>query len=86
MKKTSVKIYVTSNCPFCVRAKQFLQAKNIDFELIDLTHDPEALKTLKEKTHWKTVPQIFFGETFIGGYTDMIKLDDEGKLIPLLNQ
>lgn len=84
MSKPKVKLYVTSHCPFCVRAKTFLQNKGIPFELIDLTHQPEQLKQLKETTHWKTVPQIFIGPTFIGGYTDMLQLDTAGKFDELI--
>lgn len=84
MQTPIIKLYVTSHCPFCTRAKQYLQSKKIDYELIDLTHSPEDLIRLKEKTHWRTVPQIFVGKTFIGGYTDMVKLDEEGKFIPLI--
>ena len=85
MSQAKVKLYVTNNCPFCVRAKRFLETKNIQFELIDLTHQPEALKQLKESTHWQTVPQIFIGNTFIGGYTDMMELDSNGQLEKLLS-
>lgn len=84
MSKPIIKLYVTSHCPFCIRAKQFLQTKHLSFELIDLTNSPQELKALKETTHWRTVPQIFVGKTFIGGYTDMVKLDEEGKLSPLI--
>jgi glutaredoxin 3 len=84
MMTAKVKLYVTSNCPYCVRAKQFLESKGVGYELIDLTHKPEDLERLKNTTHWRTVPQIFVGETFIGGYTDMVKLDSDGRLDPLL--
>lgn len=81
---SAVKLYITSNCPFCIRAKNFLQSKGIKFEVIDLTHKPQELIALKLKTHWQTIPQIFIGTQFIGGYTDMIQLEREGKLDPLL--
>lgn len=82
----NVKLYVTTHCPFCVRAKQFLTKKGVEFEIIDLTSKPDDLQELKSKTHWQTVPQIFIGEDFIGGYTDMIKLEDQGVLDKMLEK
>lgn len=74
-------IYVTETCPYCIKAKNFLTEKQISFKVIDLTHKPEELKDLKNKTGWKTVPQIFFKGKFIGGYSDMVELDNKGELI-----
>jgi glutaredoxin 3 len=80
LKKARVKLYVTHHCPYCIRAKKFLESKGVTYELIDLTNKPEELAQLKMKTHWKTVPQIFVGSHFVGGYTDMMKLEDDGTL------
>jgi glutaredoxin 3 len=74
-------IYVTKTCPYCIKAKAFLTEKKISFKVIDLTHQPDELKALKNKTGWQTVPQIFFKGKFIGGYTDMVDLDNKGELI-----
>lgn len=82
---TKVTIYLTSNCPYCTRAKNFLQNKGVPFDTIDLTHNPTELSRLKSQTQWMTVPQIFIGKHFIGGYMDMLKLEEEGKLDSLLN-
>ncbi len=81
----SVKLYITSHCPYCTRAKNFLHNKGIKFEVIDLTHKPDELRSLKQQTHWQTVPQIFIGTQFIGGYSDMVQLDREGELDVLLS-
>jgi glutaredoxin 3 len=80
MKAEKAKLYVTNYCPFCVRAKNFLIAKGIPFDVIDLTHDPAELERLKTETHWKTVPMIFINDEFIGGYTDMLEQDKLGKI------
>lgn len=84
MNKPKVIIYLTENCPFCVRAKIFFTDRGIDFEAIDLTHKPKELKELKDRTHWRTVPQIFINDTFIGGYSDLVQWNEDGRLAALL--
>lgn len=81
-----VRIYTTTYCGYCVRAKQLLQSKGVDFEEIDVTED-QALRTkLVEMTGGiRTVPQIWIGEKYVGGYTDLAQLDREGGLKPLLD-
>jgi len=81
-----VKVYVTTFCPYCVAAKRYLTRKNIEFETIDLTGDHEKRIWLMERTGMRTVPQIFVGEHAIGGYTDMVALDEKGGLQPLLDE
>ena len=80
----SVKVYTTTFCPYCVRAKQFLKSKGVDFEEINLSGKFDELAELKARTGWRTVPQIFIGDKFIGGYEDMAALEAEGKLDDLL--
>ncbi|HLT30512.1 MAG TPA: glutaredoxin 3 [Myxococcaceae bacterium] len=76
-----VRIYTTTSCGFCVRAKELMKRKNIAFEEIDVTHDPEERQRLVAASGGqRTVPQIFIGETHVGGYTDLAQLDREGKL------
>lgn len=79
-----VKIYTTSYCPFCTRAKQLFQAKNVVFEEIDLGNDDALRQELVEKTDWMTVPMVFVGDTFIGGYDETCRLDATGELDRLL--
>lgn len=79
-----VKIYTTTYCGYCSRAKDFLRNKGVAYEEIDVTADDEARAMLVERTQRRTVPQIFIGEEPIGGYTDMVKLEQEGRLDPLL--
>lgn len=80
-----VMMYATRTCPFCRRAEQYLERKGIgqiDKKLVDL--DLHALEDMIEKCHTKTVPQIFIGETHIGGFKDLVRYDREGWLERLL--
>jgi len=80
-----VRIYTTTYCGFCVRAKELLKTKGIPFDEIDVTGDDAAREKLVEMAGGlRTVPQIFIGDTHVGGYTDLAKLDREGKLDPML--
>ena len=76
----TIKMYKKNPCPYCDRAKTFLDNKGWKYEVIDLTEKPEELEALKNKTGWRTVPMIFINEKLIGGYSDMKTLEDDGKL------
>ncbi|NQZ00181.1 MAG: glutaredoxin 3 [Bdellovibrionales bacterium] len=80
-----VKVYTWSNCPFCVRAKQFLSQKGVDFEEVVLDGKDDELQALRERTGFRTVPQIFIGEEMIGGFSDMMALEQAGELDSKLN-
>jgi len=80
-----VEVYSTNYCPYCVRAKQLLDAKDIDYTEIDVTGNDEARMALVEKSGGrKTVPQIFINGQSIGGYDDLRALEESGKLDSLL--
>ena len=82
----SIKMYTTGYCPYCTRAKQFLQAKGVaQIEEIRIDTDAAARITMMEITGRRTVPQIFIGATHVGGYDDMVALDKSGGLQPLLD-
>ena len=82
----AVKMYTTAVCPYCVRAKQVLKAKGVEqIEEIRIDMDPAARAHMMEVTGRRTVPQIFVGETHVGGCDDLIALDAKGELVPLLN-
>lgn len=83
-EKPKVTVYSKDYCPYCDRAKALLKSKGVAFEAIELQDDPRAFSELRAKTGLMTVPQIFIGETLIGGYTDMADLDREGKLDKML--
>ena len=81
-----VKMYTTAVCPFCIRAKQILKSKGVEsIEEIRIDMEPEARATMMQVTGRRTVPQIFIGDTHVGGCDDLIALDGRGGLMPLLN-
>ena len=82
----TVKMYTTAYCPYCIQAKQILQAKGVaSIEEIRVDMEPQERMKMMEITGRRTVPQIFVGETHIGGCDDMVALDRRGGLDPLLN-
>jgi glutaredoxin 3 len=81
-----VKIYTTSTCPYCVRAKQILKANGVDqWDEIRVDEAPDQRVKMMEITGRRTVPQIFIGATHIGGCDDLEALDGRGGLKSLLN-
>lgn len=81
----TIKLYKKNPCPYCDRAMNFLNNKGLQYEVIDLTDNLDELDRLKNKTGWRTVPMIFINDKLIGGYTDLLALEDEGKLDKLLS-
>ena len=82
----AVKMYTTAVCPYCIRAKQILKSKGVEqIEEIRIDSDPQARATMMDLTRRRTVPQIFIGDTHVGGCDDLIALDGRGGLVPLLN-
>lgn len=80
-----VRVYTTRICPYCVRAKSLLKKKGVDFEEIDVSDDMALReKLIQEAGGARTVPQIFIGDTHVGGCDDLYALDKAGKLDPLL--
>jgi len=81
-----VKMYTTAVCPYCIRAKQILKSKGVEqIEEIRVDMQPEERMKMMEITGRRTVPQIFIGETHVGGCDDLVALDGRGGLVPLLN-
>ncbi|MBQ0131841.1 MAG: glutaredoxin 3 [Comamonas sp.] len=82
----AVKMYTTAVCPYCVRAKQVLKSKGVEqIEEIRIDMDTAARNHMMEITGRRTVPQIFIGDTHVGGCDDLMVLDAKGELLPLLN-
>ena len=80
-----VKMYTTAVCPYCVRAKQILKSKGVtDIEEIRIDTQPEEREHMISITGRRAVPQIFIGETHVGGCDDLMALDAKGGLMPLL--
>ena len=79
-----VRIYTTKTCPYCVRAKRLLQKKSVPYEEIDVSWDDEERERLMRRTGRRTVPQIFIGDTHVGGSDDLQDLEQRGELDRLL--
>ena len=80
-------VYSTQNCGYCRAAVHFLRTKKeVEVKVVDLSGDWEARQALIASTGQRTVPQIFIGETFIGGFDELRALDTQGKLDVLLSQ
>jgi glutaredoxin 3 len=78
-------VYSTAVCPYCVRAERLLEAKGVTVQKIRVDLDPEERIKMMERTGRRTVPQIYVGDTHVGGFDDLYALDQAGKLDPLLN-
>ena len=80
-----VRIYATATCPYCIRAKALLRERGVTaLDEIRVDERPEERATMVQLTNRYTVPQIFIGETHVGGHDDMVALDQRGGLDPLL--
>ena len=80
----TVEIYTTPTCPYCHAAKALLREKGVEYEEITVL-DPELRAKMTQRAQGRrTVPQIFIGDTHVGGYDDMAALDRQGGLDPLL--
>ncbi len=78
-------MYSSASCPFCVMAERLLRARGVpEIEKIRVDLDPERRSEMMEKTHKRTVPQIYIGPTYVGGFDDLSALDRAGKLTELL--
>lgn len=81
----AIEVYTTPYCPYCVAAKELLRRKGVDFVEINVASDRERRTEMVERTGGRlTVPQIFIGDTHVGGCDDLYALDDAGRLDPLL--
>ncbi len=80
-----VKMYTTAVCPYCIRAKNLLTQRGVQtIEEIRIDQDAEQRVHMMNITGRRTVPQIFIGDTHVGGCDDLMALDSDGKLLPLL--
>ena len=81
-----VKMYTTAVCPYCIRAKQILKARGVEqIDEIRIDTLPQERARMMEITGRRTVPQIFIGDTHVGGCDELQALDSRGALMPLLN-
>ncbi len=81
----TVKIYTTGSCPYCIQAKQLLKERGVTvLDEIRVDQAPGERQQMMQITGRRTVPQIFIGDTHVGGCDDLMALDDQGGLVPLL--
>lgn len=78
-------MYSTPWCPFCVRARELLAVKGVEFEDIDVQLNAQQRVRMEARSGRRTVPQIFFNDRHIGGFDDLYALDRSGELDGLLN-
>jgi glutaredoxin 3 len=81
---TDVTIYLTRWCPFCTRAVALLDSKNVEYTAIDVDADPALRQEMMQRSNRRTVPQIFIGQTHVGGCDDLLALERQGQLDKLL--
>lgn len=80
-----ITMYSTNTCPFCVMAERLLRSKGVtEIDKIRVDLDPQQRQIMMEKTGRRTVPQIYIGDTHVGGFDDLSALDRAGKLAGLL--
>lgn len=78
-------MYSTGMCPYCVQAERLLTAKGVSaIDKIRVDLDPARREEMMQKSGRRTVPQIWIGDTHVGGYDDLVALDRAGKLAPML--
>ena len=81
-----VTMYTTGYCPFCTRAETLLQQRGVaEINKIRVDEDPTLREQMMAITQRRTVPQVFIGDTHVGGFDDLSALDRAGGLLPLLN-
>jgi glutaredoxin 3 len=81
---SDVVVYTTDRCSFCVRVKMLLEAREIDFEEINIAGDPMAFVELAQKTGMMTLPQVMIGGKLVGGYQETAEAERSGLLDELL--
>ena len=84
MSESKVVMYTTGWCPYCLRARELLKSKGVAIEEIDVDARPEARTEMTARSGRRTVPQIFIGDTHVGGCDDLHELEASGRLDTLL--
>ncbi len=80
-----ITVYSTQFCPYCVRAKDLLNSKGLAFEEVRVDRDPELRQVMMQRSGRRTVPQIWVGETHVGGFDDLWRMNQTGKLDALVS-
>ena len=83
----NVEMYSTAVCPYCIRAEQLLARKGAEVNKIYIDRDAEQFKEMIQRAKGsRSVPQIFINDIHVGGYDDLVELDMDGKLVPMLEK
>lgn len=80
----SVTLYTSAMCGYCVAAKNFLKSKGVDYTEVRVDTDPAQRAEMARRAGRSSVPQVFVGDTHVGGYDELVQLDRAGGLRPLL--
>ena len=84
---TDVRIFTTRVCPYCIAAKRLLTSLGVPFDEVALDAKPELRQQLSEENGgWKTVPMVFVGDRFVGGFTELRQIEQSGELFTLLHR
>jgi len=81
---TNVTVYGNASCPYCGAARMLLTKKSVEFEDINITDDPRKRQEMKERSGRTAVPQIFIGDTLVGGFDELSALEVSGELDAML--
>jgi glutaredoxin 3 len=84
MTQPAVTLYVSDWCPYCERAKGLLTRKNVDFREVNIEDDAKLREEMVARSNRRSVPQIFIGDTHVGGCDDLFELDRSGTLDRLI--
>ena len=79
----TITVYSTEPCSFCVRAKELLSRRELDFDEVNLAKDPAGRAQLVEETGMLSFPQIVVGEVLLGGFQQLVEADQSGRLAEL---
>ena len=80
----SVTIYISATCPFCQRAMQLLDSKGVNYQTVSIDGRPDVRQEMTQKAGRHTVPQVWIGDTHVGGCDDLFALESADKLNDLL--
>jgi len=80
----AVTMYSTQFCPYCIRARQLLESKQVEFTDIAVDAEPQLRSEMMQRSGRRTVPQIWVGDTHVGGFDDLWRLEQQGQLDPML--
>ncbi len=79
-----ITLYTKDYCPYCIKAKSLLNSLGAIYEEVDISSNPELFMQIYQKSHMRTVPQIFVDDVCLGGYDDIAELHSNGELVPKL--